>query len=58
MPKYVTANSRKGRSLISPGREAMPWAVPKEIQEWNKRVEDEKKEKLRRKLESKGLKMP
>ena len=38
----ATANSRRGRSMIRIGQPHHPWAIPKDIQDWNKQVEERK----------------
>jgi hypothetical protein len=38
----VTANSRQGRSLVSPGVPYKPWLISQEIQEHNAKVEAKK----------------
>ena len=38
----VTADSRQGRSLISPGMPHKPWLISQEIQEHNAKVEAKK----------------
>lgn len=41
----VTANSRKGRSMISPGRDHDPDKLTAEQREWNRKVEERRAEK-------------
>lgn len=38
----VTANSRKGRSMISPGRDHNPDTLTPEQREWNRKVEEKR----------------
>lgn len=40
-----TTDSRQGRSMISPGREHMPWNIPQEIKDWNEQVDLKKRMK-------------
>lgn len=48
-----TADSKQGRSMISPGQTHSPWVIPLEIRAWNNRVDELKQAK---KLAKKGKK--
>jgi len=45
----ATADSKRGRQMISPGMEHNPWDIPADIRAWNAKVEQRKLEKQARK---------
>jgi len=48
-----TADSRTGRSMISPGCESQPWTIPQDIRDHNAEVERKKAEKRATKMREK-----
>ena len=47
----VTAESKRGRSMVSPGQPHEPWRISPEIREHNERVEAKKLAKKAKRLQ-------
>jgi hypothetical protein len=45
-----TADSKQGRSMISPGRTHFPHLIPADIREHNRKVDEAKQQKLAKKI--------
>lgn len=52
----VTADSREGRSMVSPGIPHRPWLISREIREHNERVEAKKLAKKAKRSAASGAK--
>ena len=47
----VTADSKRGRSMVSPGKDHNPWTISPEIREHNERVEAKKLAKKAKRMQ-------